>query len=68
MVWVDEPVRLGSLVAATPMWHNADPHYVHPDVEVVGDRLADGLLARADDPPGPGASGSSCPGALLGSL
>ena len=32
IVWVNEPVWLNSVVSATPMWHNAVPHYVHPDM------------------------------------
>ena len=33
IVWVNEPVWLSSVVSATPMWHNAVPHYVHPDID-----------------------------------
>jgi capsular polysaccharide biosynthesis protein len=27
------------------MWHNAEPHYVHPDIAATWRRLSDGLLA-----------------------
>ncbi len=39
IVWADEPVWLSSLVTATPMWQNEDPHYVHPGIEQVWRRL-----------------------------
>ena len=42
-MWVDEPVWLESMVGATPMWHNQYPHYVHPDIRSVWDRLAEGI-------------------------
>lgn len=45
IVWVREPVWLESVVSATPMWHNADPHYVHPDILETWQRLAHGLTA-----------------------
>jgi hypothetical protein len=48
VVWVDEPVRVRSVWSATPMWHNADPLYVHPHLERTWGRLTDGLL---DEPP-----------------
>ena len=48
--WVDEPVWLESVVGATPMWHNQQPHYVHPDLTKVWDRVRDSLLAEATLP------------------
>ena len=30
IVWIDRPIYFESVVAATPMWHNPVPHYVHP--------------------------------------
>ncbi|MFC4783170.1 glycosyltransferase 61 family protein [Nocardioides sp. MAHUQ-72] len=47
LVWVNEPVFVESVVAATPMWHNAPPHYVHPDIVETWDRLAAGLVRDA---------------------
>jgi capsular polysaccharide biosynthesis protein len=49
IVCVDRPVLLESLVSATPMWHNAEPHFVHPDMTAVWQRLTAGLI----DPEGP---------------
>ena len=48
--WVDEPVWLESVVAATPMWHNQFPHYVHPDLASVWARIRDSLLAEGTPP------------------
>jgi len=45
IVWVNEPVWLESVVSATPMWHNAVPHYVHPDMVETWQRLRRGLTA-----------------------
>jgi hypothetical protein len=44
IVWVDHPVYLTSLVSATAMWHNAVPHYVHPALIEVWDRLGRNLV------------------------
>jgi capsular polysaccharide biosynthesis protein len=44
VVWVDEPVRLDSLVGATPMWHNRNPHYVHPEIQTVWERVGKTLV------------------------
>jgi capsular polysaccharide biosynthesis protein len=49
VVWVDEPVLVRSVVSATPMWHNADPLYVHPDLVSTWQRLTEGLLRDAPD-------------------
>jgi capsular polysaccharide biosynthesis protein len=43
IVVVDHPVNLESLVSATVMWHNAEPHYTHPALREVWDRLRTGL-------------------------
>jgi capsular polysaccharide biosynthesis protein len=43
IVWIDHPVVLESVVAATPMWHNSVPHYVHPGIAEVWQRLGRGL-------------------------
>jgi capsular polysaccharide biosynthesis protein len=40
IVAVGEPVRVTSLLSATPMWHNAEPHSVNPEFRAVWDRLA----------------------------
>jgi capsular polysaccharide biosynthesis protein len=50
LVVVDEPVRLSSVVAATPMFHNAMPHYVHPDLPAVWRRISEGLAPTATPP------------------
>jgi capsular polysaccharide biosynthesis protein len=44
LVATDRPVRLRSVVGASPMWHNAQPFSVHPDIEEVWARLTSGLL------------------------
>jgi hypothetical protein len=44
IIAVDHPVYLESLVSATAMWHNADPHYVHPDLSRVWDRITASLV------------------------
>ena len=46
IVWVDEPVWLSSVVAATPMWQNVTPYFVHPGLRDVWARLRAGLPAR----------------------
>ena len=43
VVRVNGPVEVGSVVSATPMWHNAEPHYVHPDIAEVWARIGAGL-------------------------
>jgi capsular polysaccharide biosynthesis protein len=47
IVAVDEPVYVNSLVTATTMWHNADPHYVHPALTEVWDRITRNLADPA---------------------
>lgn len=39
IVRVDGPVRVDTLVAATPMWHNQAPFSAHPAIAEVWDRL-----------------------------
>lgn len=51
LVAVQGPVRLESVTSATPLWHNATPHYAHPDIEQTWSRMTTGLLQGA--PPGP---------------
>ena len=46
VVRVEGPVEVGSVVSATPMWHNAEPHYVHPDLADVWERIGAGLSAH----------------------
>jgi capsular polysaccharide biosynthesis protein len=43
IVWVDHPVYLESVVAATPMRHNQLPFHVHPRIKQVWRRLTDNL-------------------------
>ncbi|WP_345293410.1 glycosyltransferase family 61 protein [Isoptericola chiayiensis] len=43
IAWVDHPVRLESMYAATPMFHNSRPHYVHPGIRAIWQRIRDGL-------------------------
>jgi capsular polysaccharide biosynthesis protein len=47
LVWVEGPVKLRSLVSATPMWQNQHPHFAHPDIRGVWERLTAGLLDGA---------------------
>jgi capsular polysaccharide biosynthesis protein len=49
VVSVKGPVRVSSVVSASPMWHNAEPHYVHPDLAGVWARLGDGLRRHESD-------------------
>lgn len=44
IVWVDHPVWVESLWAATPMLHDREPFYIHPDIAETWDRLAAGLV------------------------
>lgn len=55
ITWISEPTWLESVYAATPMWHNAAPHYVHPDLEETWQRVSDGLTRSVprDVPPAP---------------
>ncbi len=50
IVWAHEPVWLESVVGATPMWHNQTPHYVHPQIKSVWDRIRDSLLSEGTAP------------------
>jgi capsular polysaccharide biosynthesis protein len=45
IVAVDRSVYLESLVSATTMWHNAVPHYVHPELAAVWDRISSNIVA-----------------------
>ena len=49
IVSVDGPVRVDTLVAATPMWHNQDPFSAHPGIAEVWDRLRERMV----EPGGP---------------
>jgi capsular polysaccharide biosynthesis protein len=49
--WSDRPVRLRSVVAASPMWHNHEPYYAHPDLRDTWARMTTGLLAGAEPSP-----------------
>ena len=41
-----EPVWVDGLVGATPMWHNQNPHFVHPQIaERIWSRMTDSLSA-----------------------
>ena len=51
IVYVDEPVWLESVVAATPMWHNAKPHYVHPGITRTWQRLREAIVTETDSGP-----------------
>ena len=44
LVVVHGAVTIDSLISAVPMWHNAEPHYVHPGMSAVWDRLTAGLV------------------------
>lgn len=45
LVWSDHPVRLTSVVGATPMWQNHAPFYAHPGIRETWARLSAGLLS-----------------------
>lgn len=44
IVQVDRPLYLESVVSASPMWHNENPHYVHPAMVDVWNRLGEHLI------------------------
>jgi capsular polysaccharide biosynthesis protein len=44
VVWTGEPVRVNSIVGATPMFQNAAPYYIHPDIADTYHRLQQGLI------------------------
>jgi capsular polysaccharide biosynthesis protein len=48
LVWSARPVRLRSVVGASPMWHNEKPYYAHPDIRETWARMTAGLLAGGD--------------------
>ena len=47
VVAVSEPVWVDSVVSASPMWHNAEPYFAHPDLTQTWERLTEGLLRHA---------------------
>ncbi len=49
--YVTEPVEVRSVLSATPMWHNAEPHYVHPAIADVWARIGEGLSRHESDAP-----------------
>ena len=51
IVRVDGPVRVGTLVAAAPMWHNQDPFYAHPDIAGIWDRLRERMVEPGRETP-----------------
>ncbi len=51
IVSTDGPVRLRSVVGASPMWHNAPPHSAHPAIRDTWDRITTGLLKDRDASP-----------------
>jgi capsular polysaccharide biosynthesis protein len=48
LVWSDRPVRLRSVVGASPMWHNHRRYYAHPGLRDTWARITHGLLAGAE--------------------
>jgi capsular polysaccharide biosynthesis protein len=48
LTWSDRPVQLHSVVGPSPMWHNREPYYAHPDIRETWARLTSGLLAGAE--------------------
>ncbi|HEY9294123.1 MAG TPA: glycosyltransferase 61 family protein [Microlunatus sp.] len=44
LLWVGHPVRVRSIVGATPMWQNHAPQYVHPEIADTWRRLGDNLI------------------------
>jgi capsular polysaccharide biosynthesis protein len=51
IVLVDHPVELESVITATGMWHNFAPHFAHPELPVVWDRIAAQLIDPSAPPP-----------------
>ena len=51
LVSSDRPVLLRSVVGASPMWHNKQPFYAHPDIKETWSRLTSGLLAGSEPAP-----------------
>jgi hypothetical protein len=47
LVWVEGPVRVRSLISATPMWQDQSPHFAHPEITDIWQRLTAGLLTEA---------------------
>ncbi|MEU2201455.1 glycosyltransferase 61 family protein [Isoptericola sp. NPDC019482] len=43
IVWVDEPVRINSIVTGSSLWQNVDPYFVNPLITQTWARLRDGL-------------------------
>lgn len=52
VTWLEEPVRVERLYAATPQLHNKEPFSVDPRIVEVWDRLLAGLLAQTSGPGG----------------
>jgi capsular polysaccharide biosynthesis protein len=46
-VIVHEPVMLDSLVGATPMLHNREPHYIHPGMSGIWERIGERLIDQS---------------------
>ncbi len=51
IVSTDTPVRLRSVVGASPMWHNAPPYWAHPAIRDTWDRMTTGLLQDREASP-----------------
>lgn len=49
IVWTDRPVTVDGLIGATPMWHQTEPFYVHPELEETWERLAHGFTGGDPD-------------------
>ncbi len=47
VVMVDHPVRIRSALAATAMWHNYRPHFVHPGITDVWSRITRAIVDPA---------------------
>jgi capsular polysaccharide biosynthesis protein len=47
LVWVNQPKLLESVVSASPMWHMENPHFAHPELKQIWERLTRGLLQGA---------------------
>jgi capsular polysaccharide biosynthesis protein len=44
LVCVDHPVELESVITASAMWHNATPHFAHPDLTEIWERIGKRLV------------------------
>lgn len=47
LVYIDTPAELESVITASAMWHNFAPHFAHPDLVEIWERIADQVVDSA---------------------